>query len=84
MRKILAIIVFGLILNFNAIAEEKVFYSSDEPATGFDSGRQEDLEEVRYMNELYEITLGHEDTPNPLEMDEFYTLENWWQMLMRN
>ena len=43
-----------------------------KPATGFDSGRQEDLEEVRYMNELYEITLGHEDTPNPLEMDEFY------------
>ena len=36
MRKILAIIVFGLILNFNAIAEEKVFYCSDEAATGFD------------------------------------------------
>jgi len=44
-----------------------------KPATGFewsDSGRQEDLEEIRYMNELYEVTLGHEDTPNPLELQE--------------
>jgi hypothetical protein len=50
--------------------EESMF---GKPATGFewsDSGRQEDLEEVRYMNELYEVTLGHEDTPNPLELEE--------------
>jgi len=29
--------------------------------------RNADLEEIRYMNELYDITLGHEDIPNPLE-----------------
>ena len=42
--------------------------SFGKPASGFEPvDRQEDLEEVRYMNELYDITLGHEDVPNPLE-----------------
>ena len=36
MKKLLAIVVLGLLLNFNAIAEEKVFYCADDAATGYD------------------------------------------------
>ena len=36
MKKLLVIVILGLLLNFNAIAEEKVFYCVDDAATGYD------------------------------------------------
>jgi len=55
------------VANTTQIAEGKKLFR--ETAKANERYRNSDLEEIRYMNELYDVTLGHEDIPNPLEGD---------------
>ena len=48
--------------NSTQIAEGKF----KEAAARWELGKNSDLEEITYMNELYDVTLGHEDVPTEL------------------